>query len=126
MPAPASFRRGIYRRVFRTMPDPLMDALDCPDASTLASKRNVSVTALQALSMLNNAFIVRQAEHFAARLEREHPKDVRAQIGEAFRLALSREATENELEEVARFAQEHGLANACRVMLNCNEFVFVN
>jgi mono/diheme cytochrome c family protein len=124
--SPASFRRSIYRRVFRTMADPLMDALDCPDASTLAAKRNVSVTAIQALAMMNDAFVLRQAEHFAGRLEREHPANVRGQIEAAFWLALSRAPTEKELEEVVAFAQKHGLANACRVILNCNEFVFVN
>ena len=42
--SPASFRRSIYRYVFRTVTDPLMDSLDCPDASQLSPVRNISVT----------------------------------------------------------------------------------
>src|SRR5436190_2183164 len=57
-----SRRRSIYRYLFRTLPDPFMDAMDCPDASQLTAKRNVSVTPLQALAMLNNRFVVRYAE----------------------------------------------------------------
>src|SRR5205085_2366340 len=61
-------RRSVYRFIFRTLPDPFMDSMDCPDASQLSPTRNTSVTALQALSMLNNHFMVRYAEHFADRL----------------------------------------------------------
>src|SRR6266436_2795375 len=63
-----SRRRSIYRFIFRTLPDPFMDSMDCPDASQLSPVRNTSVTALQALSMLNNHFMVRYSEHFADRL----------------------------------------------------------
>src|SRR5205807_10399557 len=78
--SPASFRRSIYRRVFRTMPDPLMDALDCPDPSTLTAARNVSVTALQSLAMMNNAFMVRQSEHLAERVMKAHPGSPASQV----------------------------------------------
>jgi hypothetical protein len=57
-----SYRRSIYRFIFRTLPDPFMDSLDCADSSQLTAARNASVTALQALSMLNNHFIVRQSD----------------------------------------------------------------
>ena len=45
---PEARRPSIYRFLFRTVPDPFMDAMDCPDASQLAPVRNTSVTALQA------------------------------------------------------------------------------
>ncbi len=59
--SPASSRRSIYRFLFRTLPDPFMETMDCPDASQLAPRRESSVTALQALAMLNDRFIVRRA-----------------------------------------------------------------
>jgi len=123
---PANFRRSIYRFIFRTVPDPLMDTLDCPDASLLTAKRTSSVTALQALSMLNNRFLVRQYEHIAARLQREAPADAAAQVRLLHDLALSRPATANELKVVVTYADKHGLANAVRVILNSNEFMFIN
>src|SRR2546430_13982473 len=65
-----SFRRGVYRFIVRSVPDPFMDTLDCPDASLLTPKRNTTLTALQALSLLNNPFVLRQSEHLAARVEK--------------------------------------------------------
>ncbi|MDP6793807.1 MAG: DUF1549 and DUF1553 domain-containing protein [Verrucomicrobiota bacterium] len=123
--APANHRRSVYRFVFRTIPDPLMQLMDCPDASQHAPKRESSVTALQALGMLNNRFLVRQGERLAERLQRESPTP-EAQIKRLFELAYHREPTTDEDQLVSRLAREHGLANACRVVLNSNEFLFVN
>lgn len=117
-------RRSIYRFLFRTLPDPFMDTLDCPEASQLAPTRTSSVTALQALSMLNNAFVVRQSEHFAERLERD-ASTLRDRIRRAFALALGRAPTRAELREFAAHAERHGLANTCRLLFNSNEFMFV-
>jgi len=99
--------------------------MDCADASQLTPVRTSSVTALQALSMLNNRFIVRYSEHLAGRLERETP-DVSKQVSMLYELALQREPTADEKNAVADYASRHGLANACRVLLNSNEFMFVN
>jgi mono/diheme cytochrome c family protein len=122
---PANYRRSVYRFVFRTLPDPFMDSLDCADASQLTPARNTSVTALQALSMLNNRFMVRQSEHLAARLATLSP-DPAGQIAALYRLALLREPTTEESAEFTAYAARHGLANACRVLLNSNEFMFVD
>jgi hypothetical protein len=123
---PANYRRSVYRFIFRTLPDPFMESLDCADASQLTPARNVSVTALQALAMLNDKFIVRQSEHLAARLTRDAGPDLPAQIHLLFRLVLCREPTDAERDAVASYAGKHGLPNACRVLLNSNEFMFVD
>ena len=135
----ASCRRSIYRFIFRTLPDPFMDSMDCPDASQLTPARNSSVTALQALSMLNNHFIVRYSEHLAERLARSSPFPLKgptaevaaanglaAQIREAFLLAYSRPPTAEEIDMLSGYASRHGMANLCRLIFNSNEFVFVN
>jgi hypothetical protein len=123
--SPGSYRRSVYRFVFRTIPDPLMRSLDCPDASQLTAARQSSVTAVQALAMLNNAFVVRQTEHLAARLAKIRP-ELEGQVAVLFELALGRPATSQEVEEVVAYARKHGIANACRMILNSNEFMFVN
>ena len=51
---PANRRRAIYRFIFRTVADPLMDALDCPDGGALTPVRSRSTTALQAFALLNS------------------------------------------------------------------------
>lgn len=121
---PANNRRSIYRFILRTMPDPLMNALDCPDGTQLTPTRTVSMTALQALAMVNDKFIIRQSQHMADRLAHEH-SELHAQVTGLFELVLCRPPRKDELEPVTEYAEKFGMANACRFLLNTNEFVFV-
>jgi mono/diheme cytochrome c family protein len=121
--APGGHRRSVYRFIFRTLPDPLMDALDCPDASQFTAVRSTSVTVLQALAMLNDQFMVRMSEHFAQRLAGAGP--VEEQVRQAYVLALGRAPTPRELTSMVGYGRRHGMANACRLLLNCNEFLFI-
>jgi cytochrome c553 len=123
--SPAARRRSVYRFIFRTLPDPFYEALDCPDASQFTPVRAASVTALQALALMNDRFTVRYAEHFAARLEAES-KDRGTQVRRAYELALGRPASEDEAKRLADYAAKFGLPNACRLLFNCNEFLFVD
>jgi hypothetical protein len=121
----AGRRRSVYRFLFRTLPDPFMDALDCPAGDQLTAARNNSVTVQQALALWNNAFAVRQTEHLATRLAAE-ANSVEAQLQRAFELTLGRTATADELADFTTHARQHGLANCCRLLFNSNEFVFIN
>lgn len=123
--SPASFRRSIYRFVFRTIPDPFMQTLDCPDASQLTPRRETSVTALQALAMMNDKFVIKQSEHIAGRLGKTSG-ELRAQIDALYLLALGRPASADEVALVSKYAEKFGMANAVRMVLNSNEFIFVN
>jgi hypothetical protein len=122
--SPGSCRRSVYRFLFRTLPDPFMDTLDCPDASQFTPVRSSSVTALQALAMLNDRFMVRQSEHFAARVSQAEP-NLGKQIERAYRLALGRQPTAEETARLAAYGKKHGMANVCRLIFNSNEFMFV-
>jgi hypothetical protein len=122
--SPASFRRGIYRFLFRNVNDPLLEAFDVSDPSLSVSKRNTTITSLQALSLWNNRFVLRQCEHLAARLEREAP-DLPGRIDRGYRLLLGRAPSADEAVQLTAFAQKHSLAAACRVLVNSNEFLFV-
>ena len=118
-------RRSTYRFLFRTLPDPFLATLDCADGSQLTPKRTESVTALQALALLNNRFVVRYAEHFADRVTKlESTPD--AQIRRAFSLALSRQPSKEELAVLREHRDAHGFASTCRLIVNLNEFVFVD
>jgi len=122
--SPAGQRRSVYRFLFRTLPDPFMEALDCPAGDQMTPVRTNSVTVQQALALWNDAFLLRQCEHLAARLQRDQPTTAE-RVALAFRLVLTREATPEETTQFAAYADRHGLANLCRVLLNSNEFVFV-
>jgi hypothetical protein len=121
---PASWRRSIYRFIVRSVPDPLMETLDCADPSQSVPVRNTTITALQSLALLNNRFVVSQAQHLAERLVRE-VEDLPRQIERACLLTLSRPPSIREQQILAGYARQYGLANACRVLFNSNEFIFV-
>jgi hypothetical protein len=123
--SPGAFRRSIYRFLVRSVPDPFMETMDCPDPSVLTAKRNLTLTPLQALSLLNNPFVLSQAQHCAARIARE-TTDRNAQIEKAYWLTLGRSPTADERSSMAEYSKKHGLANTCRVLFNSNEFVFID
>lgn len=121
----SSQRRSIYRFLVRSQQQPFMQTLDCADPSESVAKRGTTITALQALAMLNNHFVVCMSEHFATRAESESD-DIRSQVAFVHQQALGRTADEATLAELVPFAQEFGLAYTCRVMFNLNEFLFVD
>jgi len=122
---PQARRRSVYRFLFRTLPDPFMDALDCPAGDQLTPVRNASVTVQQALAMWNDAFVANYAARTAERLEARAQK-LDEQITFACELVWGREPSADELANLAAHARTHGLANLCRVLFNSNEFMFVN
>ncbi len=122
---PATWRRTVYRFTVRSVPNPFLDSLDCADPNINTPVRNTTLTALQALALLNDPFMVAQSEHLAARLRREAP-DLERQIDLAYRLVLSRPPQPEERAALAAYARKHGLPNACRLLLNTNEFAFID
>lgn len=122
---PATHRRSIYRFIVRSQPQPFMNTLDCADPSMSVPKREETQTALQALTLLNNQFMVSMSSELAARVAKASDS-LDEQIRFLWLEVLQREPTERELQAVAQYAQQHGLANTCRMVINLNEFVFVD
>lgn len=122
---PASHRRSIYRFVVRSQPQPFMTVLDCADPSMQVARRNESLSALQALALLNNGFMVTMAQRFADSISTTHP-NASTQVHAAFSRALGRIPKPSELAELVAHTEKHGLANTCRLLLNLNEFAFVD
>jgi mono/diheme cytochrome c family protein len=122
---PKTQRRAIYRLIVRSVPNPFMETLDCADPSQIVPKRNETLTALQALALMNNKFTLRMAEHLADRVTPMGKSD-EDRAAAAFRLAIGRAPTESERKTLGEVAAKDGLANACRVIFNLNEFTFVD
>ncbi len=120
------FRRMIYQFKPRLQQDGTFGAFDCPDATTAMPRRNRSTTALQALNLLNDPFVLDQSERFAARIQREVGTEPNAQIHRAFRLAFGRTPSTKEASAALHLVRMHGLTVFCRALFNANEFVFVN
>ncbi len=122
---PASHRRSIYRFIVRSQPDPFMTTLDCADSSQSTPRRHETLTALQALSLLNNPFCLTMSERFADRIG-ESADTLEMQIRLGFQLVCGRDPDTAELAALQTYASSHGLPALARIMLNMNEFVFVD
>jgi len=115
----------IYMTKVRMQQDSTFGAFDCPDGGQVAPKRMRSTTPLQALNLMNSAFMLQQAGFFAERLEKEAGKDREAQVRRAFQLIYSRDPDGQEIRLAKSFIVTNGLSAFCRVLFNSNEFIFV-
>ena len=118
-------RRSIYRFLVRSQQQPFMTTLNCADPSQQVARRDKAITALQSLALLNNKLMVAMARHFAGDVERSSANQLQA-ISKAFYRAIGRQPTASELADLTAYAGKHGMANACRLMFNLNEFSFVD
>ena len=122
---PELLRRSIYRFVVRTTPHQFMSTLDCPDPANLTPARVQTTTALQALTLSNNEFMLQQAANLVTRIENETDSRATA-IRRAFLLCLQREPKTEEQSAATHLVAEQGLFALCRMLINANEFVYVD
>jgi hypothetical protein len=123
--APNANRRAIYRVVWRGIPDPLFDALDFPDLGLLAPARGFSASALQALVLANNRFVLHHATALAWAAA-AHAADQTGQVRFMVRRAWLRDPTAEEEGELDALADRHGLAAVARALFNADEFLFID
>src|SRR5687768_12342940 len=86
---------------------PMFDVHDQPDQNVTTEKRNITTVPTQALTLLNNEFVLIQAQHLAERVMREAgSSDPAAQIKTLYKIALSREPSPGELAEQLEFIRK--------------------
>ena len=122
---PGDFRRMIYQNKPRSELDTLFGAFDCPDAGQIQPRRTSSTTPLQALNLLNSAFLLDQSAAFAERLQREAGPACAAQIQRAYALAFARAAAPEEAAAATKLIAAHGLPAFCRALFNASEFITI-
>jgi hypothetical protein len=136
-PKHEQYARSVFQVQKRTVKVPFMETFDLPENMVSCSRRNVSTVPPQALSLLNSPLAVDAANAFAERLKAEAGNAVGSagsaglsgpatQVRQAFRLALSREPADDEVAACVALVKEQGLVQFCRVVLNLNEFVYVD
>jgi hypothetical protein len=126
-PIGATFqRRTIYRTWVRSARSQMLDVFDCPDPSTKAPLRAVTTTPLQALTLLNNSFVLRSADELAKRAKADAGGDHEKQVRQAYRHVFTRDPDSTEAEAGREFVERFGLAALCRVLLNSNELMYVD
>ena len=122
---PRSHRRSVYRFLVRSQQQPFMTTLDCADPSMMVEKRSETLTPLQALSLLNNRFMTTMAERMGERLQGMGDQWLSG-LERMFYQVTGRAPEEDELDMLRQHYREHGAANTCRILLNLNEFIFVD
>lgn len=130
-----SARRSIYIKVKRSLRHPMLSNFDAPDTDSSCAVRFATTVPTQALGMLNSQFTNRQAVLLAERLQREFPNDPAGQIRRAIRLTTGRLPKPGEVARDVQFIKElrrdeklsavKALENYCLMMLNLNEFVYL-
>ena len=121
----ALHRRSVYRFTPRGGRSAILDTFDCPDPSATAPRRSVTTTPLQALTLMNNAFVLRMADHLAARVQQDAPSDTEQQVRRVWWITLCREPDAEELRASMQLVQRVGLGTLCRGLFNLNEFVVI-
>ena len=122
---PEAWRRSVYIYRKRGLPLPLLDIFDLPNQNISCGARNVSTVPTQALALMNNDFVLRQAELFAGRLREAAPNDPAKQVELAYQLALDRAPDADERKLALDFLGEHKLVDLAHVMFNLNEFLYL-
>jgi hypothetical protein len=136
-------RRSLYVLARRNYHLSMLNVFDQPTMSTNCPNRQQSAVVLQSLMMLNDAFVLAQAEHFAARVRAEAAGDAtQPRIARAFRVALSRDPSEREIAWSEKLLAAHAAESAamgvaadeagrqamthlCHMLLSSNEFLYV-
>ncbi len=119
-------RRTVYRMNINSGKSPLLDAFDCPDPSVKSPRRGVTTTPLQALGLMNSAFVQIQAGRLSYRAMVAADGRPDLSVNLAYRLALSRPPTAAELETGIATLKDRNFTSFCWVLLNSTEFVYVN
>jgi hypothetical protein len=114
---PEVWRRAVYRFVVRGGERIFLDSFDCPDPAVATPQRAISNTPVQALTLMNNEFVWKQAGFLA----------VRAKDAEGlYRILFQRAPTERERALAVEFLKRQSLQAFARVLINANEFSYVD
>jgi len=132
---PSTWRRSVYIYVKRSVIMPMMEAFDGPTVMQSCARRETTVIPSQALISFNSKFAGDQAKQFADRLVKEAGNDPKAQVQHAFKIALGRDATNQEIASSLTFLKEQtkshddnhqALVDFCQVIFNLNEFIYID
>jgi hypothetical protein len=138
---PGSKRRSVYFKVKRSSLIPMMVVFDAPEPLTPVSERPTTTIAPQALLLMNNPQVREYAKALAKRAGGEGKADVAEAIASAYRMALGREATRQEVADSVAFIEVQAaaykaagqpdgsasaLADLCQTLMCLNEFIYVD
>jgi hypothetical protein len=119
-------RRSIYMLQIRSFPLPFIRVFDGPNIDETCPVRNMTTVTTQVFALFNSKFVHEQSRVMADRIQREVGSDPAGQVERAFQLAFQRPATESETAKCLAFLkQNRDLSDLCLVLINLNEFIFL-
>jgi hypothetical protein len=131
-PGTEQYRRGLYVVLKRGAPYPSFMNFDASARMACVVRRSRSNTPLQALTLLNDPVYVEAAQSFAQRVVRECSGSTPEQLRYAFRLAVARQPSVQELQVLQSLYQaqlsggktpQQAMAAVCTALLNLDECI---
>lgn len=121
----AYLKRG-YRARENLLPE-FLDAFDAEDGKESCARREETVTAPQALWLMNNPLVHRAASQFGSRLERESEGDLLAAIRLGYRAALTREPEAREVQVALAHldGESKPFERLAWLLVNLDEFIYL-
>ncbi len=119
-------RRSLYTVWKRTVPPPSLATFDAPDREECISRRSRTNTPLQALVLMNDPTYVEAARALAERMILEAGREPAGRVRHAYRLAVAREPSAEELDVLLNLAERQqegyrGDKPAARALLDVGE-----
>jgi cytochrome c553 len=125
--------RSVYLPRVRNVIPEILELFDAPDADAVCGMRDTTASPLQALFMMNNPFVMKQAELLAKRIDARPEAE---QIDLTYKITLGREPTDAERQHTAAFMQQfsvtalrdikHQLSAFCQALLCTTEFTTID
>jgi len=122
---PAVWRRSVYVYRKRGLPLPFFEVFDLPDQNVATGTRLTSTVPTQALTLLNNEWILTQARRLADRVAIEAPGGAGEQVDLVYWLVLSRSPSAGEKRVAQEFLAKNTLNDFTHVLLNLSEFIYL-
>jgi hypothetical protein len=120
--ADASLRRTVYSRVSRSRLSKLFRLYDFPDPSQTAPGRDLTISSLQQLFIMNSSFMKEEATVLAKSVEPE--PDNAAKMRSLYRKILSRDPSPKELDLALSYLSQGTLEQYSHILLSTNEVIF--
>ena len=130
-------RRSIYIFAKRGLLPPLLTTFDFPDTTLPSCQRDVTTVPTQSLALLNNPFVHEQSAAMAKKIG--VMIQAKEQVTRAWQLAFGRNPRQSEMDAALAHLEKQtksfaarptaaldALASLCHVLLNANEFLYVD
>jgi len=100
-------RRSLYIFTRRSVPYPLLESFNMASAQEAHSKRDVTTSPLQSLTLFNSDVVFGWSQALAGRVINEAGNDEAAQLDRLYQILFSRAATGSEKETLQKFLNNH-------------------